>query len=260
MSPGNRFKKMIIQRQIIKSMAIKNLKSKYIGSSLGILWAIINPLLTMLVITFVFTKIMKIEIRHFPLFVLSALLPWGFFASSISESATSMVSNAELLNRFIMLREVIPISIAFANFINFLFGFVVIMPLFVIFNPVIIKYVILLPFIISLHFIFTLGISLLFSIINVYFKDLQQLLGVVLMFLFWLTPVFYSIEMIPQKYHWFIMANPNSCYVIIYRALLYNGSFGRMWMWLLAIVFALVSIISGYYLFITKESEILKYI
>ncbi|MDO8602982.1 MAG: ABC transporter permease [Candidatus Omnitrophota bacterium] len=254
-----RFKKIIAERQIIRGMVIKNLKSKYIGSISGILWAVINPLLIMLVITFVFSQIMKTDIKHFPLLVLSALLPWNFFNNSINESAASISSNVDVLRQFVMLKETIPIATVITNLITFLFGFIIVLPVFIMFNTGIVNYLILLPFVVVLHFIFTLGISMLLSIINVYFKDLPQLLNIFLMLLFWLTPVFYSIDMIPQKYHWLIIANPSACYIIIYRALLYQGFSGGISIWLLAIGFALISIISGYFLFMKKESEILKY-
>jgi ABC-type polysaccharide/polyol phosphate export permease len=111
-----------------------------------------------------------------------------------------------------------------------------------------------------LHFTFTLGVSILFSIINVYFKDLSYLLNTGVMFLFWMTPIFYPLEMIPKSYHWILFANPGTCYVIIYRSLLYYGSTGGIYMWLSAGAFALISIIIGYPLFIKKEADILKYI
>ena len=85
-----KIKSISSQRQIIKSMVIKNLKDKYMGSMLGFSWAILNPLLLMLVITFVFSQVLKTETRNFPMFTLSALLPWFFFSSSISEATGSM--------------------------------------------------------------------------------------------------------------------------------------------------------------------------
>jgi len=260
MNLAERFKKIIAQRQIIESMTVKNLKDKYIGSTLGISWAIINPILIMFAITFVFTQIMKTGIKNFPLLVLNALLPWFFFINSICESTTSMKQNIGVLSQYNIPREIIPISIVLANFINFLFGFIVMIPIFIIFNMEIIKYLLLLPLIMFLHLIFTLGISILFSIVNVYFKDLSQLLGIGTMFLFWMTPIFYPLEIIPQHYRWIIIANPAACYVIIYRSLLYYASSGNIYMWILAVSFALISIISGYSFFIKKETDILKYI
>lgn len=256
----DRLIKVIAKRQIIKSMVIKNLKDKYVSSTLGISWAIINPVLIMFAVTFVFTQIMKTEIKHFPLLVLSSLLPWFFFINSICESATSMKQNVNMLSQFIIPREIIPLSITLANFVNFLFGFIVILPIFIVFNPGIIKYLFLLPLIMFLHFSFTLGVSILFSIINVYFKDLPHLLNIGVMFLFWMTPIFYPLEIIPQSYRWIIIANPAACYVLIYRALLYYASGGEIYMWLLSVGFAFISIITGYALFVKKEAGILKYI
>ncbi|HTY45276.1 MAG TPA: ABC transporter permease [Patescibacteria group bacterium] len=260
MSFGERLQKLVGQRQIIKSLAVKNIHDKYVGSALGVSWAIINPLLIMLAVTFVFGQIMKTEVRYFSLMVLSALLPWTFFLNSISESATAMVANASVLRQFVMLKEAIPLSVVAANFLNFTFGFAVVMPIFIICNPVIIRVLILLPVIICLHLIFTLGVSLLLSVAAVYFKDLPQLLNTSIMFLFWLTPIFYSLEMIPARYHWLILTNPSSCYVLIYRDLLYHGYGGRLDLWLLAVCFAAASLVGGYLVFLKGEHAVLKHI
>lgn len=241
-------------------MVTKNLKEKYIGSSLGIFWALINPVLIMLAIAFVFTQIMKTDSRHFPLLVLSALMPWFFFVNSVTEATASMDKNADLLRQFIMTREIIPISVVLANFLNFLFGFLILIPVFIVFNAETTKYLFLLPLVMFLHFVFTLGISFAFSIGNVYFKDLSQLLNVGMMFLFWLTPVFYTLEMIPKNFQRLIIANPGTCYAVIYRDLLYSGAGGPAYLWLLATLFSFLSIIGGYWLFIKNEREILKLI
>lgn len=253
-----RLSAIILHRQIIKSMVVKNLKGKYVGSALGISWAIINPLLIMLVITFIFSQIMKSEIKYFSILVLSALLPWNFFINSIMESTTSMESNAQVLKQFVMPREIVPMSIVIANLMNFLFGFILVIPIFIVFNIAIIKCILVLPMIIFLHFIFTLGVSMAFSMVNVYFKDFSQLLNTMVMFFFWLTPVFYTLNMIPRSYRWLVLVNPSTCFVDIYRSLLYSGTFGSPFMWALASFFALISIIAGYLLFINREADVLK--
>ncbi len=245
-------------RQVVWSMVVKNIKDKYVGSALGISWAIINPLLITLVVTFVFTRIMKTETRHFPLLVLSGLLPWLFFVNSICEATNSIRQNLDILNRFVMPKELIPLSVVCANFINFLLGLVIMVPIFLIFNLGAIKYLWLLPFIISLHFAFTLGVSLLFSIVNVYFRDLAQLLNVGVMFLFWMTPVFYTLEAVPTHYRWLILLNPVTSYVAIYQGLLYGGTPGSINLWLGSVAVSLVSAMVGYSVFLKKESEVLK--
>lgn len=255
-----RLKKLISQRLVIKGLVVKNLKDKYVGSSLGIFWSILNPLLIMLVITFIFTNIMKTEVKNYPLAVLATLLPWFFFVNSLTEASSSLRDKSGILNQFIMPPESIPISLVLANFINFLFGFIVLLPVFIIFNPGIIKYLPFLPIILVLHFAFTLGISLTFSVIAVYFKDLQQLLNVGLMFMFWITPVFYTLEMIPEAYRWIIRLNPVTGYSTLYRVLLYQGASGGAGIWLEVMVFSIISLTIGYFLFIKNESAVLKYI
>jgi lipopolysaccharide transport system permease protein len=255
---AERLSAIVAHRQIVKSMVVKNLSTKYFGSPLGIAWAIINPLLIMLVITFVFSQIMKTEIKNFSILVLSALLPWNFFINSIMESTTSMENNAQLLRQFAMPREAVPISIVISNLINFLFGFLMVIPVFIIFNPAIIKCLPVLPLIIFLQFIFTLGVSLAFSIVNVYYKDFLQLLNTMVMFFFWVTPVFYTLEMLPRACRWLVLLNPSTCFVDIYRSVLYGGNFGSPLMWALAVFFASSSVIFGYFLFVNRESDVLK--
>jgi lipopolysaccharide transport system permease protein len=260
MNLTQRLSGIISQRRILYTLTAKNLKSKYVGSLLGIFWAILNPLLLMLAITFVNTKIMKTDVKSFPLFVLSALLPWFFFANTVYESAGSLEKNRDMLNQFILQKELIPISITFANFINFLLGFIVIFPFFVIFNVKVLGNIAYIPLIMIMHFMFTLGLSFLFSIANIYFKDMAQVLNIGMMFLFWVTPVFYQLEGVAKQYYWFIMINPCTCYVDIYRSLLYQASPGNISMWLLALGFGLISVIGGFVLFAKKEREVLKYV
>ena len=187
---SEKVRKIIVQRRAINGLVRKNLKEKYVGSKLGVFWAIINPLLIMFVITFVFTNVMKTEVKNYSLLVLASLLPWFFFINSVSEATPSLKNNSGLLHQFILLPEAIPISLVLANLVNFLFGFIALFPIFVIFNPAIVKYSFLLPLVIILHFAFTLGISLTFCVIPIYFKDFPQLLNVGLMFMFWITPIF----------------------------------------------------------------------
>lgn len=255
---GVRIAGIFSHRQIIAGMVARNLKGKYIGSALGISWSVINPLLLMLVISFIFSRILRTEIKDFPILVLSALLPWNFFVNSIMESTGSFENNAQVLRQFVMPREVVPISIVTANLINFLFGLLIMVPVFIFFNPGVLSSVLALPLIVTLHFIFTLGISLALSILAVYLRDLTQLLNTLVMFFFWLTPVFYTLEMIPASCRWIILANPSTCFIDIYRSLIYRGSLGTPLAWILALFFALSSITAGYVLFVNKEAEALK--
>ena len=100
----DKFYSTIRHRHVLKGMVIKDLKDKYVDSKLGVIWAFINPILTILAITFVFTKVIRTDIRHYPLMVLSVFLPWVFFSSSISESTTSIKRNAGMLGQFTVIQ------------------------------------------------------------------------------------------------------------------------------------------------------------
>jgi len=243
---------------VIKSMVLRSQKDKYGGTGLGILWSVINPILIALVITLVFTFVMKAEIKHYPLFVLSGLLPWFFFANSISESTNSMRQNMDVLNRFVMPKEAVPLSLVLSNFINFVIGFIIILPVFVLFNPKIAFHLLLLPVIMFLFFFFTLGAALGFSVLTLYCRDLSQLVSVGTMFLFWITPIFYDLKIVPLKYQWIIYLNPVFSYTAIYQSLLYEGSFGAPRLWSGAVFFSLIGLFGGYAIFLKKEDEILK--
>ncbi|MFH1397190.1 MAG: ABC transporter permease [Candidatus Omnitrophota bacterium] len=243
---------------VIKSMVLRNQKDKYGGTGLGIIWSVINPILIALVITFVFTFVMKAGMKNYPLFVLSGLLPWFFFVNSITESTNSMRQNLDVLGRFVMSKEVVPLSVVLSNFVNFVIGFIIILPVFVLFKPNILPYLLFLPVITFLFFVFTLGVSLGFSVLTLYCKDLSQLVSVGTMFLFWITPVFYNLGAIPVKYHWIIYLNPAFSYVAIYQSLLYVGTFGAFQLWLGAVFFSFIGLAGGYAFFLKKEDEILK--
>ncbi len=245
---------------VIKSMVLRNQKDKYGGTGLGILWSVINPVLIALVITFVFTFVMKTEIKNYPLFVLSGLLPWFFFVNSITESTNSMRQNLDVLNRFAMPKEAVPLSLVLSNFINFVIGFIIILPVFVLFKPQITPYLFLLPVLMFLFFVFTLGVSLGFSVLTLYCKDLSQLVNVGTMFLFWITPIFYDLEAVPLKYHWIIYINPVFNYASIYQSLLYKGDSGSLHLWLGSAFFSVMGLFIGYIFFLKKENEILKHI
>ncbi|MFA5350961.1 MAG: ABC transporter permease [Candidatus Omnitrophota bacterium] len=253
-----RIKKINNSWPVIKSMVLRNQKDKYGGTGLGILWSVINPVLIALVITFVFTFVMKTDIKNYPLFVLSGLLPWFFFVNSITESTNSMRQNLDVLNRFSMPKEAVPLSLVLSNFINFAIGFIIILPVFILFKPEIIFQLLLLPILMLLFLVFTLGVSLGFSVLTFYCRDLSQLVSVGTMFLFWVTPIFYDLKAVPIKYHWIIYINPVFNYAAIYQSLLYKGTVGSFHLWLGGVLFAVIGLFFGYALFLNKENEILK--
>ncbi len=255
-----RIKKIHTFRHTLWEMALKQLKTKYSGSILGISWAIINPLLIMLAITFVFTVIFKTEIKNFPLFVLSGIFPWMFFSSALSDATFSILNQQNILHQFNFPREIIPLSSILSNFLNFLVGWLIIYPLFLFFNPKIISLLPLLIIVLLLNLFFVCGLGLAFAVLNIFFRDLGHLLGVLLMFWFWVTPVFYSMDMIPARFHWVCNLNPMTPFVVYYREVIFNGNVPNPLVFIRSFLWAGFSLILGSLIFFHFEPKLLKQI
>jgi ABC-2 type transport system permease protein len=239
-------------------MVIRQLKVKYSGSKLGIWWAVITPLILAVSINFIFTKIFKIDIPNYTLFVLSGIIPWIFFSATLSEVTNSFIANASILKQIISPPEFIPLSCVLANFLNFSIGFLILLPLFIILK---FKVVALLPFLIFpliSQLIFVIGLSLIFSCWNVFSRDTSHLLSIGLMIWFWVTPIFYSPEMLPFPYRWICLLNPVSYYIILYRRILFEATVPLFSLLGLSLSISAVSLFMGYFIFLKKERELVK--
>jgi ABC-type polysaccharide/polyol phosphate export permease len=253
-----RIKKIYSCRRILWDMTVKQLKVKYAGSRLGIWWAIVTPLLLAASINFVFNKVFKIEIPNYTFFVLAGLIPWFFFAGSLGEAAGGFIVHSAVVRQAVFPREFIAASSVSANLLNFLIGLVFLLPLFVILNPGVLA---LLPFLILavvLNFIFVLGLGLLFSCVNVFFRDLEHFLAIGFMIWFWVTPIFYPLKDLSFPFRWVCILNPMTYYVLLYQDILFCGQAPSLLKIFAATSVSLLSFILGYGIFLKKEPALLK--
>ena len=225
-----KLRKLFLHRRILKDLTVKQLKAKYSGTTLGFSLAIIIPLILALSISFIFTVIFKVQIHNFSLFVLSAIIPWLFFSAALSEATNSIVGNLQILKQVAFPREILPVSTVLANFLNFLFGFAVLLPLFI-----------------SAHFK-----------VLIFLPWLDHFIPVSLMIWFWMTPIFYGLEMIPLPYRWIPLCNPMTYYIIPCRQILVEAKTPNFFMCVCAFLIAIASLALGYFVFSRKESLILK--
>jgi lipopolysaccharide transport system permease protein len=240
------------------SISGRQLKAKYAGSILGIFWAIINPLLMMLVITFVFTVVFKTQVKDFALFVLAGIIPWMFFSGALSEATPSLLAQKSVLHQFSLPKEILPLSSVLSYFMNFLLSWCIIYPVFVFHNPRIIFLVPELLALFLLTYFFTCGMALLFSVINILFRDLEHLMGTLFMFWFWVTPVFYSIEMIPAGFRWVFKFNPVSPFILCYRDIIFEAKMPGLVTSLEVFGWAFLSLLVGLLVSIRFEAHALK--
>jgi len=253
-----RFRKLYLYRHTLWDMAVKQLKTKYSGSKLGIWWTIATPLILAASINFIFNKIFKIDIPNYTLLVLSGILPWMFFSNAILEATNSFTANVGILKQAIFPREFIPLSGILANLLDFFIGFSIILPLFLILNLKVITVVLFLFLPLILLFIFIIGLGLIFSVCNVFSKDLPHFLSIGLMIWFWITPVFYSIDMLSFPYRWICLANPLTYYIISCQAILFGAKIPPLGIMAVSVFISLFFLIAGFIFFIKKESQLLK--
>ena len=258
MSVKSRIIKAFQARTILKGMTVKKFRAKYSGAMFGVWWAVVTPLILAFSINIIFTHIFKVEIPNFTLFVLSGIIPWLFFSNTVMEMTGSFAADSAILKQGIFPREFIPVSCVLANFLSFLIGIIFLLPLFLIANFQIIK---VLPFLILIfifHSVFLIGLGMIFSALNAFHDDLMHFLSVGLMLWFWITPVFYSLEMLSFPYRWICLFNPLTYYVTLYRQVLYEGvmpSFNAIG---IAFLISVLFFIGGYWFFIKREPELFK--
>lgn len=206
------------------SMVLSELRTRYKGSVLGFLWTFVNPLLTLLVYSVIFTTIMRVRLSHYPVFLFIGILSWNMFSTAAQASAGVVIRQASLVKKIYFPREILPISVVGGSLINFLLSLIVLVPFLLISGIAPSWNWAYLPLIVLVEALITAGFSLLFSSINVYFRDLEHMLNIFLMLWFYLTPVVYSLSMIPHKMGQLFKLNPIADVVLSYQDVFYYGT------------------------------------
>lgn len=212
-------------REAIRTLVARDLTVRYSGSMLGFFWGLLNPLLMTAVYTAVFGFFFNNQIAHFPVFVLCGLLPWSFFQGAVLGAGTSITGNGHLISRVFFPRDILPIAVVLANLVNFVLALGVLILLVFLYQIPLSWSWLLLPIIIALQTLFVIGLGLALATLNVYFRDTQQIIEVVLQALFFLTPIFYSIDSVGRPMlRWGLLAlNPIAALIVAYRDILYGG-------------------------------------
>jgi ABC-2 type transport system permease protein len=249
---------LFLRMGILKNLVLRNLKIRYKGSVLGFAWGFLNPFLSMLVLYVVFSQIVRIQIQQYPLFLLTGLFPWVSFSNSLTEATRSIIDNANLVKKIYFPRDILPISYVLSNFINLLFGLMVLLFVLVIFRAPSLRFLYFLPIIIIIHLIFTVGLALLVSCGNVYIRDISHILNVALMFWFYLTPVFYPVSMVPPKFHTVYMLNPMVSIISMYRNILFEGNLPSGMNIIIMLLVAMGMLVFGLFVFKRYASSFAK--
>ena len=237
-------------RTMIRSLVHKDLRGRYQASVLGFLWTFIVPLCQLLVYTVVFGFILPNNIEKFYLYLFVALIPWNFFSSCLTGGSGCIVQQQSLVNKIYFPREVVPISYVTSAFVNMLYCEIVVLAV-ALFSGVHFNILglLCLPMVMVIEYVLALGITMIMCAVNVYFRDMEHILGILSMAWMFLTPIMYDLNSVPERLRKIFMLNPMTGVVTAYRDVLYSGGVPRAEMLAVPAVMGLLLLWIGFRVF-----------
>jgi ABC-type polysaccharide/polyol phosphate export permease len=220
---------IVSQRYLIQTLVMRDLKSRYIGSVMGLCWAVINPLVLLAVFTFVFATVFKQRVasggeQSFFLFMFCGLWPWMAFQEGVSRSSVAMIENAHVIKKVVFPSEVLVVSTVLSSFAQQIIGFALFFVLLAFSGQLgNVLYLMLLPVAFLLQLIFAVGLGWALSSLTVFFRDVTQVVNALLMVWFYATPIVYTANLVPPRFQFLLTANPMHHLLGIYRALILGG-------------------------------------
>jgi lipopolysaccharide transport system permease protein len=247
-------------RGLIQSLVARELKARYRGSVLGFFWSFVNPLLLLLVYTFIFAYVMPPPggIDNYALFLFTGLLPWTWFSASLLESSNVLITGGNLIKKVMFPAEILPIVTVLSNLVHFLFGLPILILFLIYFRaPVEFAELPWFPVALVVQLLLTLGLALILSALTVHFRDLKDILGNVMTLWFFATPIIYAWFNAPPGIRPFLNLNPFTHLAITYQQILFfpadpqaAGGPPEHWKWLLALGVGSIGVfLFGYFIF-----------
>ena len=253
----NKIQRLIQNRDLLKEFIVRDLKSRYVGSAIGFFWSVINPLITLVIYTFLFSVILKVKlsdeagVTNFALYLFCGMLPWIAFQDTVQRSTTCIVDHSKLIKKLVFPAKILPLYIAVSSLISEFIGIMILISAIILILHFVSPYILFMPLIFFFQLLFTLGISFFFAALNVFLRDISPISGVLLTVWLYITPIFYPYTIVPDRYKGIYMLNPMAHLVNIYRDIFLNN---KMFSISGLLYFSLVSILIfiGGYVFFTK--------
>jgi len=247
--------RLVRYRGLVQSLVARELKARYRGSVLGFFWSFINPLLLLLVYSFVFTFVMPAShdprVEPYALFMFCGILPWTWFSSSLSESAGVLISGGNLIKKVLFPAEILPIVSVLANMVHFFFGLPILAGFLLYYHrPLNASELALFPLVVLVQLILTAGFALLLSALTVHFRDIRDILSNLLTFWFFATPIIYPYFLMTGWQARLLKLNPFTHLAITYQEILFfEGPVGHLkWLLVLGLI-SVVFFLLGYFVF-----------
>jgi len=249
-------------RELLINLAKREITVRYKQSILGYAWVILNPLFQVLVISFVFSTILKVPSIGVPfiVFLSVALLPWTLFSTSITSATNALVGNSNLITKIYFPREILIYSTVLAKIVDFALSLVILAGLMLWFHIPIHIYILWVPIIFIIQIILTLGLSLLLSAFNLFYRDIQYILTLVLTLWFYITPIAYPVEIIPERVRFLFSLNPMAVIVNAYREVVIGQGNPNITSLLIALVISVGIFIFAFLTFKKLERNFADYV
>lgn len=240
---------------LLTELIKRDISGKYKDSTLGLFWSFLNPLLSMIVLTIVFSTFFGRTIENFPVYLLSGKLVFDLFANATTGAMDSIKGNSEIIKKIYVPKYMFAIGIVCSEFINFLISLIVLVA--VMFATGAPFYMSLLYSPIPLFFllVLTMGVGLILATATTFFTDIKYLYGVLIMLLSFMTPLFYPIEIIPQEFLFFFKVNPLYAAVSSFRDIVLYGAFPQTKFLLYLIITSIIALVVGVFLFYRYQDE-----
>jgi lipopolysaccharide transport system permease protein len=250
------FKEFIQYKDLLFFLSIRTFKTKYAQSVLGVSWAVIQPLFTTLVFTIVFGGLAKVEAPNgipYQVFSFVAMLPWNFFANMLTDASNSLIQNTGMLSKVYFPRLILPLSVVFSKFIDFLIGSAVLVCFLAYYHLVPSTDIIFLPILLLSLLMSSLGVGMILAAMSVQYRDIKHALTFIIQLLMYASPVVYSASKVSEKYANIYALNPNVGIIEGFRSIfLYPGTFN--WTWVIeSLVVSSLLFIAGVFYFRKME-------
>jgi lipopolysaccharide transport system permease protein len=217
--------KLVNYRDLILVLTEKDIKVRYKSSVLGFMWSVGNPLATALVFYLAFKMVMRIQIEAYPLFLITGLFPWQWFANSINASSYVLLANASIIKKVRFPRNILPLTSVLQDMLHFAMSIPVIIAMLLVYDRTPSwSWLWGIPLLLVIQAVAMYGISLAISSVNLFFRDMERLTGIMVSLLFYCTPVIYSESMVPERYQWVMRLNPMATLIVSWRNLLLDGT------------------------------------
>jgi ABC-type polysaccharide/polyol phosphate export permease len=254
-------KEITKNRELIWALALKDLRVRYKRSVLGFLWALLNPLFMMIILTIVFSEFMRVQkIDNYAVFLLVAILPWTFFSQSLSYSVESIVGNGELLKKLYIAKSVFPVAAVLANLVNFILSLIPLVFLLLLLHFPFHWTWVYLPFPLICLIAFTLGFGFFCAAANVFFRDMAHIIQIVLSGWFYFSPIIMPLDLLPAKYYIFFRFNPMVYILNGFRLSIYNGLLPTLQSAAMSLLCGFGFLVLGYLVFRRYQDRFVYYL